>query len=259
MDNNFVQFLKNIARPVYYGIIIYYDYLLEYLFPPKIVDFKAIPIIINNFNRLTYLKALIEALERMGYRNIYIIDNASTYAPLLQYYDNIPYTVFRLKENIGYLALWKTSIYKKFINDYYIYTDSDVVPVEDCPHDFAEVFVNVLRKYKFAKKVGFALKLDDLPESYHLKSEVIKWESQFYNQQIEPLIFKAPIDTTFALYRPRAKGGRNDNFLNFRTASPYIARHMPWYIDSNNLDKEELFYIKHCKTSTHWTSLNTPK
>ena len=80
------------------------------------MDYKSIPIIINNYNRLTSLKILISSLEKMGYKNLFIIDNASTYPPLLEYYNTCPYKVFRLNNNVGYLALWKTDM----IQDVYI-------------------------------------------------------------------------------------------------------------------------------------------
>ena len=70
--------------------------LRELLWARKPQDYKQTPIIINNFNRLDFLRRLIERLERDGYRNIYIIDNASGYDPLLAYYDCVPYPVFRL-------------------------------------------------------------------------------------------------------------------------------------------------------------------
>lgn len=47
----------------------------------KPTSYKNIPIIINNFNRLTCLQRLIASLEVRGYHNIYIIDNNSTYPP----------------------------------------------------------------------------------------------------------------------------------------------------------------------------------
>lgn len=110
---------------------------VEYrMFGKKILNIKDVPIIINNFNRLEYLLKLINSLTSRGYNNIYIIDNASTYPPLLDYYEKTPYPVFKLKENIGYLALWKTNIFKKFKNSYYVYTDSDMEIEDFCPDDF---------------------------------------------------------------------------------------------------------------------------
>ncbi len=56
----------------------------------------------------------------------------------------------------------------------------------------------------------------------------------------EPNIFKAPIDTTFAVYKPYFKGEIIDTqHLYLRTGFPYSVKHLPWYIDNNNLSEEE--------------------
>lgn len=230
--------------------------MLGILFPSKIKDIKKIPIIINNRNRLTFMLQLIKSLEKRGYNNIYIIDNDSSYQPLLEYYKNCPYHVFRLDSNVGHLAMWKTKIYKRFIRDFYVYTDPDVVPAEECPDDFLLFFMESLKKYKYAQKVGFSLKIDDLPDSYSKKEEVIGWEKQYYETKVEDKLYLAQVDTTFALYRPWAHNGANSCHQTFRTVHPYLARHMPWYVDSSNLSEEEQYYMEHCKTSTHWTKTN---
>jgi hypothetical protein len=248
--------LKKILRPLYHWIEPRYYYLLGKLFPTKITDHKKIPIIINNRNRLTYLHQLIENLESRGYSNIYIIDNNSSYPPLLEYYKQCQYKVYRLDRNVGYLALWKTDIYKTFIKDFYVYTDSDVVPIEECPDDFMKLFLTTLKKYKFAEKVGFSLKIDDLPDCFSRKNEVLEWEKQFYEKKIDDLLYLAPIDTTFALYRPFVKKEVKHSHQIFRTAYPYSARHLPWYLDSNDLPYEERYYNENSSTSTHWTILN---
>ncbi|MCJ7820714.1 MAG: hypothetical protein MUP53_05890 [Bacteroidales bacterium] len=89
----------------------------EIISPPKNCDYKQIPIIINNFNRLESMKLLISALEDRGYMNIYIIDNLSTYPPLLEFYKSCPYTVFRLEKNIGSNAFWLSGICKHFYGE----------------------------------------------------------------------------------------------------------------------------------------------
>ncbi|MBG0859038.1 MAG: glycosyltransferase family 2 protein [Bacteroidales bacterium] len=248
--------LKNIVRPIYYWFFTRYYYLLEVLFPSKIKDPKEIPIIINNFNRFTYLKILIEALEQRNYLNIYIIDNASTYPPLLEFYNKCPYHIFRLGKNMGPFALWQSDIYKKFINDFYVYTDSDVVPVKECPDDFMEIFLKVLRKHKFARKVGFSLRIDNIPDQYDFKNEVLHWEKQFFGHTVDDILFKAPIDTTFALYRPRARDGANSYVTMFRTKFPYEAEHLPWYVNSRNMSEEDIFYIRNARTTSTWTELS---
>jgi len=219
-------------------------------------DYKKIPIIINNYNRLTTLKALISSLERRGYTNIFVIDNASTYPPLLEYYITCPYTVFRLERNVGYLAIWKTDIHKKFIEGYYVYTDSDVVPCDECPDDFLNHFLQILKRHKYATKTGFGLRIDDLPDHYDLKQSVIEWESKFWKHEVEENVFCAPIDTTFALYRPFAKKNANWYIEQYRTGGKYTAHHLPWYNNSAALSEEEQYYIASCAKKTHWTDLS---
>lgn len=227
---------------------------MERLIPTKYKDPKSIPVIINNYNRLTCLKLLVAWLERNGFRNIFIIDNCSTYPPLIKYYDTeYKYNIFRLNYNAGHLSLWDNKdIFSKFSRDYYIYTDPDVIPVEECPADFIEHFIDLLKKYPDICKVGFSLKIDDLPDKYSKKEEVIKWESQNYQNEMEPGVYKASIDTTFALYRPREKG--DWRLMALRTGPPYQARHLPWYEDDSNPDEEDIFYLNSKLSSVgHWS------
>ena len=69
------------------------------------IPYKDTPIVINNFNRIDTLLILIKGLETRGYNNIYIIDNDSTYPPLLEYYKKCPYPVYMLNKNIGHLSI----------------------------------------------------------------------------------------------------------------------------------------------------------
>jgi glycosyltransferase involved in cell wall biosynthesis len=230
-----------------------YRRFLERIIPSKYKDLFSIPVIINNFNRLEHLRIMIARLERYNFTNILIIDNCSTYPPLLKYYsEECKYRVFRLKKNMGHLALWKTDIYKEFISDYYIYTDPDVIPIDECPVDFMYYFMNKLRVYPRVSKIGFSLKIDDLPDHYSKKNEVIKWEIQNFQNEIEPGLFLASIDTTFALYRPREKGDWKLKAL--RTGYPYEARHLPWYNDDAHLSEEDIFYANtKLREVGHWT------
>lgn len=230
---------------------------LELAFGKKPKDFKEIPIIINNYNRLTTLKILISDLEARGYYNIHIIDNNSAYPPLLEYYDTCDHNVHRLKKNIGFKALWKSGLWYNFIRGYYCYTDSDLSLDPACPDDFLEVFYKLLKKYPEVFKVGFSLKIDDLPDHYDRKNEVIDWESRFYKKEKEKNVFIAPIDTTFALYRPFARRGKRDGSDEIlRVGQPYQCFHLPWYVNSAAPSKEELYYLNSVKKVTHWTGTN---
>lgn len=219
-------------------------YIKESATPPKHIHYSEIPIIINNFNRLEYLQKLLDGLEQRGYQNIHILDNQSTYTPLLDFYKTTKYKVHFLDKNYGFRALWKSKLYHKFKGNFFVYTDSDLEILEDCPNDFLEYFREELIKNRFFSKIGFSLKIDDLPDHYSLKDEVIKWETQFYKNK-KGNLYKAAVDTTFALYRPFSfKHLRSKHANCYRTALPYQMRHLPWYVDHNNLSEEELFYLK---------------
>ena len=232
-----------------------YYYVRERLSPSRLQDVHDIPIIINNFNRLTTLKELIAALCQRGYRHIYILDNASTYPPLLDYYATCPFEVIRLDANLGFKALWKSGMYKRFCHDYYVYTDSDVVPIEACPADFLDYFYQVLKAHPLARKVGFSLRIDNLPDSYRYKERVLAMEMPYYKHPVDGL-YRAPIDTTFALYRPRVGLSRSRYVESYRTAYPYQAEHKPWYVDSAALTDEERYYVTHCTQKTAWSQLS---
>lgn len=245
---------KNIKRAISWLVSCYY-FFRETVSPSKIQTGKDIPIIINNFNRLTSLQQLLDALTSRGYTNIYILDNASTYPPLLAYYNNsCPFPVLRLSENLGFKALWKSPLRKRFCRDYYIYTDSDVVPVKECPNDFIDYFLRELKRHPLARKIGFSLRIDNLPDCYAHKDKVIQLESRYYANFTADKLYRAPIDTTFALYRPRVGLSRSRFVEAYRTPYPYQAEHLPWYNDSSNLSAEEQYYISHCKHVTEWTS-----
>lgn len=208
----------------------------------RVEDLKRIPIIINNRNRLGCMRPLLEWLVHGGYSNVWILDNDSSYPPLLRYYERLPANVnlVRLGRNVGPRALFDTRFYWKLCRGYFVLTDPDVVPVDECPRDAIAHFLDLLNRYPWAQKAGFGLKIDDLPTQYARREKVIAWESQFWNKEIEPGVYDAILDTTFALYRPWTRW--RHGFRAVRTGDPYVARHLPWYVDSENPDEEERFY-----------------
>ena len=240
----------------YNKVVILFSKVRWYLFGKRIKNYKRIPIIINNYNRLTYLKLLIDSLTLRGYENIYILDNKSTYPPLMEYYKHCPHTVIYLKDNLGYKALWKSDIYNKFKNSYYVYTDSDMEIPKECPENFLQHFLDILNKYPMAQKVGFSIEIDDLPDHFINKDKVIEHESSFWKKEVEPGVYRAQIDTTFALYRPYCKGEADIFHEVYRTGKPYTIKHLPWYVDTHNMSEEELYYVNSINQSTHWTIIS---
>lgn len=243
-------------KRIIYKLKACYFRVAELCSPSRINNATEIPIIINNFNRLSTLKELLTSLEQRGYNNIHILDNASTYPPLLAYYKTCPYEVIFLRKNLGFKALWKSKENRKrFCHDYYIYTDSDVTLSEHCPDDVVKHLWTLLKgHYKYAAKIGLSLQIDDLPDCHAHKDKVIQWEQSFFKNENKDHLYPAPVDTTFALYRPRVGLSRSRSVESYRTAAPYSLRHLPWYINSKHLSEEEQYYINQCKHATSWTS-----
>ena len=203
-----------------------------------------IPVFLISFNRLSYLQMAIERFEQMGLTNIIIIDNVSTYPPLLEYYQKTPYQVITMDQNYGHRVFWECPQLRQYRNDFYIVSDPDVLPIEECPADFVEKMFYVLKKYPNVTKVGLSLKLDDLPEDGVLTDDVLEHEKQFTKRYIEKEnLYIAPVDTTFSIYPPDSNANRKMTFYcAFRTGYPYQARHLPWYKTKQIITDEDRFY-----------------
>ena len=206
----------------------------------------TIPVFIISYDRLTYLSGLISSLEKLGITNIHIIDNASTYPPLLEYYRQTPYDVIYVGENLGSRVFWKSEIFDKYRNDFYIITDSDLEFIDECPRDLVSVLFETLRKYPFVRKVGVSLKIEDIPDDTVLGKEVKEWESQFFKAPINHgKAYYASVDTTFGLWLPDNLAGDIPFLRAIRTAEPYMARHLPWYKRPDDITEEDEYYSSH--------------
>lgn len=212
------------------------------------IDYRDIPVIINNYNRIDHLLKLINWLENAETRHIFIIDNASTYAPLVDYYKTTKHTVIQLNTNIGYKSIWDTRIHLWFSGLPYIYTDPDILPVNECPLNAIQYFQKKLDEHENINKVGFGIKIDDIPDFYPNKTQVLEWENKFWDNKIDDNTFKADIDTTFALYR--ANSVKQQWGKTLRTGGNYLVRHLPWYENPDIVSEEEAYYRKLAVTSS---------
>lgn len=211
------------------------------------------PVFINNRDNLDRgFRGLVGWLREIGMTQIIILDNGSTYPPLLDYYDRAGLNVLWLHENLGPLALWSCSCApaKPFI-----VTDPDVVPADTCPADLIPKMYEVFARYPKAFKVGPSLRVDNLPASYARRDEVIKWEQQFWGDSRGDC-YPAGIDTTFALYGPGSGPGSSSwhaDAEHLRLAPPYTFEHVPWYEDSAHPSEEAQYYRQHADAKwRHW-------
>ena len=240
--------------------------LFEYIMRTRTL--KDTYIFICSYNRLDPLQKLVNALTSRGYNNIVILDNRSTYQPLLDWYKTLTesITVYTCAQNYGPEALdcvrnYEPEFQDKFnhivLNEFHVYTDSDVVPIEDVPETFIDDMVELCIKYNIPK-MGLSLKIDDLPDHFQLKDKVINHEKSFFEREYidddKCRLYKAPVDTTFAVNAPGIPCGYND--FAYRAAGDYFARHMPWYYDTFNLSEEETYYLANIEgPRPHWSNI----
>ena len=218
----------------------------------KRFNFLDIPIFIISYNRLSYLQQLVNQLEKRNYRNIKIIDNASTYPPLIEYYKSIPYEVISLQDNDGHMSFWKNAVFDEYRDKLYVVTDPDVSILDETPNDFIEVFYRYLKKYPRLRKVGFSLRIDDIPDDAPLFEKVKKWESVYSRFKVPGKnAYIADIDTTFALYIPDYLAVSRRFFVALRTGYPYQVRHLPWYKKEDDITQEDIYYSNH-RTNGFW-------
>ncbi|HJH24344.1 MAG TPA: hypothetical protein K8U84_07305 [Paenalcaligenes hominis] len=221
------------------------------------IDFFQTPIFIIVFNRLEALRPVVSWLEQAGYKNIHLIDNASTYPPLLEYLAASPHHVHTMQENHGHLVLWKSGQFDHIIQHQpFVLNDCDVLPSKNCPADVVERLAAILARYKNFTKVGLSLHIDDLPAHYAHKQQVIEWETPFWEHPLEDgTLFEAAIDTTFAYYKPGITPDDPKWWRSIRTAPPLSAHHLPWYVDTTVQTEEDLYYQQHVQAmSSQWST-----
>ena len=255
-DNSFLVKAKKTLYNRIHRTILFFTYYSKPLIRKQLRNPLTIPIIIISFNQLYYLKKLIDFLIERNFSNIIIIDNNSTYTPLLTYFNtldkNKSITIHQLKTNKGHLVFWKNEkLFKLYSKGFYVVTDADIVPKKDVPFDFMDKFKQLLNKYLEVTKVGFNLVLDDIPDFNPNKKQIINWEKQYWKEKRNDH-YIAPIDTTFALYRPNYTYNKSDFFIGLRTEKPYAAIHGGWYINPNKLTDEQDYYIKTANSSSSW-------
>jgi hypothetical protein len=119
---------------------------------------KNMTLVIIGFNQYTYIKNMVEQLEKYT-NDIVIIDNNSTFPELLKYYENeYKYNLIKMDKNYGH-KVYEKSFINYIIGDIYFLTDPDLEFNKNLPDNFIEKMIDISSYYE-AEKVGFALLID---------------------------------------------------------------------------------------------------
>lgn len=181
--------------------------------------------------------------EQTDHQNLILLDNNSSYPALLAYLEASPHRVVRLEQNLGHTAPWRCGLVSQFGAEMpFVVTDPDLLPDAEAPPDTFEYLQELLLRHRDFDKAGSGLHIDDLPDEYPFRAEVVMWESPFWTKEVEPGVFAAHLDTTLALHRPMCPHKVTEAL---RTGWPRMARHMPWYRSPNEPSEENDYYLRH--------------
>jgi glycosyltransferase involved in cell wall biosynthesis len=211
-----------------------------------------IPVIINNRDLYTWPVAMLHRIMKYdGVGDIIIVDNGSTYPPLIHWYDRQTLVHVKRCENLGHGGAWVSNAVSELGSDYYVVTDSDM-GLQDTPDDTLMVLLEKLQNHSELEKIGLGLNWQTVPvESpyYHRLNlyEKDRWEK---SKVVDDVYVDVQIDTTFALYnKPHYFIGGGS------MSSPYVARHYPWEIINYSDDEEFKYYIDNASSSSSYKTL----
>jgi len=234
---------------------------------PREITLRAtIPLVINVFNQHHYLQRMVTQFSENGFRNIVILDNNSSYPPLLAYYQELAAqrtaNVIYYNANRGPHYFFLHDLHTHlFESTPFLYSDPDLAWTELSP-SFLSTLFELSHRHKIFK-VGCAL---TLPTDETLKPEfplfnfnnrtytVPQWEAQFWQNPLEPNVYSAPIDTTMHLFNPAYFVQGNALITGARVAGPGMeAIHLPWFRSDTCPDEERAFYRSLTKHSSWQT------
>ena len=207
----------------------------------------CVPVVINNRNWLSPVREMVAILQKWeGIGPIVIIDNDSTYPPLMEWYrTQRAARVVCLPYNMGHAAPFTLQIAYHAMWRYYVVTDPDL-DISRVPGDCLAVLARGLRANPDVVCAGLSLRVDDIPEDCIFDRGHI-WREESPNRAA-PLVdgFRsAGIDTTFAMYDNWRDGKHDWNVAKpcIRSDPPYMARHLPWYLTPDTMTDEARYYF----------------
>jgi hypothetical protein len=227
---------------------------------------RTIPVVINSYNQLTYLKNIVNNFLNNGFCNIYIIDQGSSYPPLCEFLSSVTKIhpqVFVINTDANNGPRWfiEQSVYHMFATEVFLYSDPDII-IDDFSDDFVLRMITLSHKYQIAK-VGVALSLSNLNNSFSVMYgktySITEWESQFWTKEIETHVYAAPVDTTLHLFNKQYYSP--DSFFKaIRVAGPgFEVKHAPWLVNDPMPQEEKEYYAAAKNGWGCWTSRPEPE
>lgn len=219
---------------------------------------ERIKVFITVFNRFTWLIPLLEDFKKAGCDPV-LIDNNSTYPPLLEWYKKCEYPVHFLGKNHLAWAFFTTELYSLYPDRYFLISDSDM-DISLVPSDFVGVLFRGLENSSGRVwKCALGYELNDLPLNEVTWSARMANDAQEYNKD-EQGFSHCATDLGIALY-DRTRRGSNptrepDWYDSLRAPRPYYCRHLDWYMTPETLRDEDRYYLKEARYFSYLALMN---
>ncbi len=220
-----------------------------------------ITVIVCMRDLLTWPKAMIECIEKFSnLESILLVDNDSTYPPLIEYYEKTPHKVIKLGKNAGHKAPWLPEVKAQIATNFYVVTDPDL-DLTGVPNDCLYQLAYCLAKSPWVGKVGLGLTIDDVPPESLYYRHVQSYERMWWRQPLIQGKFRnAPVDTTFAVYNKTLLD--EHHICGVRMEKPYVASHIPWRLtpqEAENNEEFQYFLQRANDSSSYLTSIEKLK
>ena len=225
--------------------------------PPELELRRTLPVFVNSFEQVTYLRDSVDWFHRNGFGNITVMEQGSIFPPLVDYLASPAFLgkarLMPLKKNVGPRRAVRKAAEFVGLGNPFIFTDPDLqLPTPIDPQFLTRLFA--LGRHYSVSKVGLALDLSD-PEKINLqqmagpKHTVSTYYRRFFQNKLESNVWGCGIDTTFFLHVPQPA---MESF-GIMTSQPripavriggpgFLAGHRPWYFVNGMTPEEELHY-----------------
>lgn len=216
-----------------------------------------LPVFVNSYNQLTYLRDTVDWFARHGFGDVTVLDNASRYPPLLDYFTSADFTakarVIHLGGNLGPRGALARAVADPATDAGFIFTDPDLTLPEPPDPAMIATMLGIGRRHG-VWKVGLALDIDPdrnkLDMVTYRTRTVAQVERKYWKHAVEDGVFKATTDTTFFLGVPQPGGGRfadlgtrQARIPSLRVGRPgFVALHRPWLKHDSVPAEETAFY-----------------
>lgn len=223
-----------------------------------------VPVFIIVYNRVWCLERCFRAVRAMAPRQpVVFINNGSDYGPCLEWLEarraegNTVYDRPTIHTHNDLYRSIRESVSRWVAENgavkAYIVTDPDV-ELANPTLPWIRTLWSVLKRWPRLDCAGPSLRIKDIPDTYPLKQSVLATERPYWRKSMirkKPVrFFKAPIDTTFAMYRGSYR--KRDVTFGARLAPPFVAAHLDWYLNPAALSPDQRHYLNAKKGLTHY-------